>query len=186
LLESSPVLAACRREIHRRDGADALQRADFWRLARRQVVLLSKPAGIERTASTQPVVRRGLLPGQHHSLYGLRARLRLRAAGRHALRQPLRRKRVRDRDGQRPQSEIDAGDALPLGRRGQNDGQPRQSGNLRDQRAHPRLARNEAAPSDLYRFLDLVNDPVTLKVNSELVPLKMEKGYVSIRRKWKK
>src|SRR5215468_10810468 len=50
----------------------------------------------------------------------------------------------------------------------------------------PGWARNEAAPSDLYHFLDLVNEPVMLKVNSELVPLNMEKGYVSIRRKWKK
>ena len=50
----------------------------------------------------------------------------------------------------------------------------------------PGWARNEAAPSDLYRFLDQVNEPATLKVNGELVPLKMENGYVSIRRKWKK
>jgi DUF1680 family protein len=50
----------------------------------------------------------------------------------------------------------------------------------------PGWARNEAAPSDLYRFLDQVNEPVTLMVNGKPVPLKIEKGYVSLRRNWKK
>src|SRR5262245_48018909 len=50
----------------------------------------------------------------------------------------------------------------------------------------PGWARNEAAPSDLYRFLDRVEEPVLLKVNGKPVPINVEKGYVSIRRKWKK
>jgi len=50
----------------------------------------------------------------------------------------------------------------------------------------PGWARNEAAPSDLYRFLDKIEEPVTLKVNGKSVPLKLEKGYVSLSRNWKK
>jgi hypothetical protein len=50
----------------------------------------------------------------------------------------------------------------------------------------PGWARNEAGPSDLYRFVDQVSEPVTLKVNGKPVPLKIEKGYVSLRRNWKK
>jgi DUF1680 family protein len=48
----------------------------------------------------------------------------------------------------------------------------------------PGWARNEAAPGDLYRFLDQVEEPVMLKVNGKPVSLNVEKGYVSIRRKW--
>jgi DUF1680 family protein len=50
----------------------------------------------------------------------------------------------------------------------------------------PGWARGEAAPGDLYNFLDQVREPVTLKVNGKPVPLKIEKGYVSLRRNWKK
>ena len=50
LLEPAPVPAARRRPLHRRDGADALQRADLRRLARRQDVLLPEPARVERPA----------------------------------------------------------------------------------------------------------------------------------------
>ncbi|MGH9848771.1 MAG: glycoside hydrolase family 127 protein, partial [Blastocatellia bacterium] len=50
----------------------------------------------------------------------------------------------------------------------------------------PGWARNEAAPSDLYRFLDKIEEPVALKVNGKSVPLKLEKGYVSLSRNWKK
>jgi DUF1680 family protein len=50
----------------------------------------------------------------------------------------------------------------------------------------PGWARNEAAPTDLYRFLDRVEEPVMLKVNGKPISLNVEKGYVSIRRKWKK
>src|SRR5205823_4435538 len=37
----------------------------------------------------------------------------------------------------------------------------------------PGWARNEAIPSDLYRFADKVDEPVTLKVNSKLMPIKL-------------
>jgi hypothetical protein len=50
----------------------------------------------------------------------------------------------------------------------------------------PGWARNEPIPSDLYRFADSVNDPVTLKVNGKPVPLKIDKGYVTLDRMWKK
>jgi hypothetical protein len=41
-------------------------------------------------------------------------------------------------------------------------------------------------PSDLYRFADKVEEPVLLKVNGKPVPLKLDKGYVSLTRTWKK
>jgi len=50
----------------------------------------------------------------------------------------------------------------------------------------PGWARNEAVPGDLYRFTDKVNDPVTLKVNGKPVPIELNKGYVSLKRRWKK
>ena len=105
-------------KLHRRDGADALQRPALRRVARRQVVLLSEPARVGGPAPAQPLVRRRLLPRQHHAVPGLRARLRVRAAGRHALRQPVRGQHRRHQDGRRPQAEARAGDALSLGRRG--------------------------------------------------------------------
>ena len=51
----------------------------------------------------------------------------------------------------------------------------------------PGWAQNEVVPRNLYRFADAAtNEPVTLKVNGEAVSLKIEKGYVSLNRKWKK
>jgi DUF1680 family protein len=50
----------------------------------------------------------------------------------------------------------------------------------------PGWARNEAAPSDLYRFQNNVNEPVTLKVNGRPVALKLDKGYAGLNRSWKK
>ncbi len=50
----------------------------------------------------------------------------------------------------------------------------------------PGWARNEAIPSELYRFLDKVDAPVLLKVNGKLVPLELEKGYASLHRNWKR
>lgn len=50
----------------------------------------------------------------------------------------------------------------------------------------PGWARNEAAPSDLYRFADQSGEAVTLKVNGKSVPLKLDKGYVVLNRAWKK
>src|SRR6185295_2766449 len=49
----------------------------------------------------------------------------------------------------------------------------------------PGWARGEAVPSDLYRFADVSNEPVALKVNGGAVPVAVEKGYARIRRTWK-
>jgi DUF1680 family protein len=49
----------------------------------------------------------------------------------------------------------------------------------------PGWARNQPVPSDLYRFLDNVPDPVVLKVNGAAVPLSLDKGYVALRRAWR-
>jgi DUF1680 family protein len=49
----------------------------------------------------------------------------------------------------------------------------------------PGWARNEPVPSDLYRFLDPVAEPVVLKVNGAAVPVALDKGYVPLRRTWK-
>lgn len=49
----------------------------------------------------------------------------------------------------------------------------------------PGWARNEPVPSDLYRFMNASTDAATLKVNGRTVPLKLDKGYVTIDRSWK-
>lgn len=49
----------------------------------------------------------------------------------------------------------------------------------------PGWARNEPVPSDLYRFLDPVTEPVVIKVNGAAVPVALDKGYVPLRRTWK-
>jgi uncharacterized protein len=49
----------------------------------------------------------------------------------------------------------------------------------------PGWARNEAVPGDLYKFLDAVKEPVTLKVNGKSEPVKLNKGYVALNRSWK-
>jgi DUF1680 family protein len=49
----------------------------------------------------------------------------------------------------------------------------------------PGWARNEPVPSDLYRFLDRNEQPVRLWVNRKPVDIKVEKGYVLLRRKWR-
>jgi len=48
----------------------------------------------------------------------------------------------------------------------------------------PGWARNEPAPTDLYRFLDTNSESATVKVNGRPVDMKLEKGYVSIARTW--
>jgi DUF1680 family protein len=50
----------------------------------------------------------------------------------------------------------------------------------------PGWARNEAVPSDLYRFADKLDDSVMLKVNGKSVSLDLNKGYVSLKRDWQK
>jgi len=50
----------------------------------------------------------------------------------------------------------------------------------------PGWARDEAVPSDLYTYVDKVQESPSLKVNGKSVPIKIEKGYVSLQRSWKK
>ena len=50
----------------------------------------------------------------------------------------------------------------------------------------PGWARNEAVPTDLYRFVDQINEPVVLKVNGKQVPIQIDKGFVSLSRTWKR
>ena len=50
----------------------------------------------------------------------------------------------------------------------------------------PGWVRNEPVPSDLYSFLNPSEEEVTLKVNSETLPLAMENGFAGIQRRWKK
>jgi len=49
----------------------------------------------------------------------------------------------------------------------------------------PGWARNEPVPGNLYRFADTNIEPVTLNVNGQPVPVKLDKGYVSLKRSWK-
>ncbi|MGA2179199.1 MAG: glycoside hydrolase family 127 protein [Verrucomicrobiota bacterium] len=49
----------------------------------------------------------------------------------------------------------------------------------------PGWARNEAVPGGLYKFSDALNEPVTLRLNGRNVPVKLDKGYVSLDRSWK-
>jgi DUF1680 family protein len=50
----------------------------------------------------------------------------------------------------------------------------------------PGWARNEAMPSDLYNFQSINNEPVSIKINGEIVNYNMENGYAVLNRKWKK
>ena len=49
----------------------------------------------------------------------------------------------------------------------------------------PGWARNEAVPSDLYRFLDRTAERPTLKVNGRAVAVDPAAGYVRVRRAWR-
>jgi len=49
----------------------------------------------------------------------------------------------------------------------------------------PGWAMNRPMPGDLYRYLNPVNEEPVLKVNGRPVEMKLEKGYVRLRRAWK-
>ncbi len=49
----------------------------------------------------------------------------------------------------------------------------------------PGWARNEAMPTDLYRFEDVDREPVVLKVNGKPVAIQLDKGYAVLSRSWK-
>ena len=139
LLEPPAVPAARRRALRGRAGADALQRAPLGGGARRTHVLLSQPARVGRPAPAEPVVRRGLLPWQHHALPGVAAGLRVRTAGRHDLREPVRRGFGDHRYGQRATRAGAPADALSVGRHGHADRHARHDARLRVARAHSGL-----------------------------------------------
>lgn len=64
---------------------------------------------------------------------------------------------------------------------------PDRSSNLTINVRIPGWARNEAVPGNLYRFTDSVTEPpVVLRVNGAPVEIKVDKGYVSLNRKWKR
>jgi DUF1680 family protein len=48
----------------------------------------------------------------------------------------------------------------------------------------PGWARNQPVPSDLYRFDDGIDEPVRLTVAGTQVPMALDKGYVTISRRW--
>jgi uncharacterized protein len=50
----------------------------------------------------------------------------------------------------------------------------------------PGWARNEPVPSDLYRFVDIVKEKPSIKVNGRTVSPEMEKGFARIERRWQK
>ena len=50
----------------------------------------------------------------------------------------------------------------------------------------PGWARDQAVPSDLYKFQDTEKEPVALKVNGSNAPVELNQGYVSVQRFWKK
>ena len=49
----------------------------------------------------------------------------------------------------------------------------------------PGWARNEPVPSDLYRYLDRPDAPVTLRVNGEPVAVESNQGFAVVRRNWR-
>jgi len=63
---------------------------------------------------------------------------------------------------------------------------PERSGRFTINVRIPGWARNEAVPSDLYRFADQAGEQATLKVNGKAVPLKLDKGYAGLSRNWKR
>jgi len=64
--------------------------------------------------------------------------------------------------------------------------EPDRSGKFSIRVRIPGWAREEAVPSDLYRFLDPSNEKVTLAVNGKQVPISLDKGYVRLNRSWKR
>lgn len=50
----------------------------------------------------------------------------------------------------------------------------------------PGWAQNQPLPGDLYRYLETSSEKPALKVNGEIVPLNLEKGYALLTRTWEK
>ncbi len=62
---------------------------------------------------------------------------------------------------------------------------PDQPGPFRVKVRIPGWARNQAVPSDLYRYVDTVSAPVTIKVNRRPIVMRLDKGYAIIDRVWR-
>jgi DUF1680 family protein len=63
---------------------------------------------------------------------------------------------------------------------------PAKRGNFTLNLRIPGWARNEAVPSELYRFSDAGAPPPTLTLNGKSFPLKLVNGYATIHRSWRK
>jgi DUF1680 family protein len=63
---------------------------------------------------------------------------------------------------------------------------PQRTGEFEIKVRVPGWAVNKPIPSDLYTFNDLPKDQPKILVNNSPITLKLDKGYVSIKRKWKK
>ena len=153
-------------------------------VARRQDVLLSEPARVERPARAQRVVRRRLLPRQHHALHAVGARLPLRDRRRRRLREPLRRRAPATSTlARRRKVKVVAGDALSVGRRGEDDRDARAGAHVRGQRPHPGLGAQRAGAE---RSLSLRRHGARRRPRSrstaQPVPMTLDKGYVTIDR----
>ena len=149
------------------------------RLPRRQVVLLPEPARVGRPAPAQPLVRRRLLPRQRDPLHGLGPRLRLRQAGRHGLREPLRGEHA-------PRSSMDGGRKVRLVQETRYpwDGavritvSPDREDPLRAPRPDPGVGpRRAGAERPLSLRSMRLSEEVALRVNGQPVPLTLEKGF---------
>ncbi len=175
-------LATRRRAISRRHGAHSLQRSALGRFGERghasSTPTLSNREGGRRA---RPLLRRGVLSGEPRAASRASSRLRLRAAGGRALRQPLRRERGGDRArirSRRRRQETrypwDGGVLVTLS--------PDSPVELTVRLRIPGWARGEPVPSDLYRFVGSDPPPPVLKVNGEAVALSLESGFASVRR----
>jgi DUF1680 family protein len=49
----------------------------------------------------------------------------------------------------------------------------------------PGWARNEPVPGSLYKFCDSINEPITLRVSNQDMPVTLDHGYASLTRRWK-
>jgi DUF1680 family protein len=50
----------------------------------------------------------------------------------------------------------------------------------------PGWARNQAVPGDLYKFSDVASEAASIRVAGQPVPIALDKGYVTLRREWKR
>ena len=66
------------------------------------------------------------------------------------------------------------------------DVEPEKSGTFGMMIRIPGWARNEAVPSDLYRFQEKSDDEVSLKVNGRAISTKTDRGFARIERRWRK